>query len=119
MQIDLGFVLWLTGGLCTVIGVIVVWAWKHTHALIKTKAEERAITTLAAMVKEKADDSRVTFVVDRVEKMFSNQREDNNHVFSEIAKVADSHSRFTEKMIEELGKRPTREECAWRGHITP
>lgn len=86
------------------------WAWRHTNSLVKEKADGAAVVTLAAEVKEKADDRRVESVASRLEVAFANQREDNQRIFQQISKVADSHTAFTERVIEALGSRPTREE---------
>ena len=90
-------------GYCSAaLGAITMWAWKRTHNQLDTKA----------------DVSTVDKLVLRVEVAANNQREDNNKLFTEIAKVMDAHTRFVEKAIEELGKRPTREECmeSWIRH---
>lgn len=82
---------WAVGAL----GAIGTWAWKHTHGLIKQKADVVTMDSLVA----------------RMETALSNQREDNGRIFEKIDTITTTHANFVAKTIEELGKRPTREEC--------
>lgn len=131
-QNDIGTLEAIAAWLAMALSAVTAWAWRHTHGLlkekasaavvnelgesVKEKAEGAAVVLLAAQIKEKADNARVMDVTERLERAFGNQREDNQRIFGEISRVAQAHQAFTEKVIEELGRRPTREECAvmWR-----
>lgn len=99
------------------LSAVTAWAWKHTHGMVRDKADAKAVAALALEVKEKANVDFVNAIVGRIDLIAQNQREDSKQVLGEIHQVTEAHSRFTEKVIEELGKRPTREERAWRGHF--
>ena len=88
------------------------WAWKHTHSLVKEKANASEVILLAASVKDKADSIRVDKLVDGITHLVDNQREDNNRIFDAITNVVETHTAFSQKMTEEMGRRPTREECS-------
>lgn len=90
------------GYLAVALGAITMWAWKRTHNELDTKASAATVEGL----------------IQRFEKAANNQREDTAKLFSEISRAMDAHARFVEKALEELGKRPTREECmaSWIHH---
>ena len=86
---------WLATATATVAVAVSAWAWKHTHGLIGTKAEMKTVESL----------------VMRFEQTAQQQREDNQRIFDKIEEVTDAFHMHVEKIAEELGKRPTRDEC--------
>lgn len=77
------------------LSIVSAWIWKHTHGLISKKAETVIVDDL----------------VQRFETAAKNSREDSQRIFDQIKEVTETHSAFAQKCIEEIGKRPTREEC--------
>lgn len=97
-----GFFTEIIGYLAVALGAITMWAWKRTHNELDTKASMITVDNL----------------VHRFEIAATAQREDTRKLFDEISKAMDLHNRFVEKALDELGKRPTREECmaSWLHH---
>lgn len=101
-QNDPNYIAEIAAALGVAATAISAWAWKHTHGLIGRKAEAATVESM----------------VDRFDRAFQNQREDNQRIFDAIDRVTRSHSDFASKVMEELGKRPTRDECTtyWRAN---
>lgn len=99
-QSDPSFMAEIAAGMGAIATAVSAWAWKHTHGLIGKKAEAKEVEGM----------------VERFERAFQNQREDNQRIFDAIDRVVTSHSAFAENVTRELGKRPTRDECQvfWR-----
>lgn len=86
--------------LAAALASVSLWAWKHTHGLIKSKAEATTVES----------------VLIRLEHALADQRLDNQRIFDRIDDVVTSHSNFAQQCVQELGKRPTREECQTLWH---
>uniref|UniRef100_A0A6M3IW70 Uncharacterized protein n=1 Tax=viral metagenome TaxID=1070528 RepID=A0A6M3IW70_9ZZZZ len=98
-----GLVAYLAAALSTVS----LWAWKHTHG----KISENTIA-----IERKADSRSLDAVLARLDLALANQRHDNQRIFDQIQQVTETHSDFAQKCVEELGKRPTRDECRMLWH---
>jgi len=112
---------WLTGGLATALGSMSLWVASVAHSSVKEKADAADVVTLAASVKVtadalasdvrgKADSHAVTAILSRLDLIISNSREDSKRFFDKIDETNRTHALFAQKVMEEMGKRPTREE---------
>lgn len=115
---------WIAGAY----GAMMTWAWKHTHGILKAKAEATTVDalttsmqskatvqdvlTLAGVVKDKAEGKELSEARRLLDQLFAHHREDSKAILEKISGVCSMHQMFTEKALEELGRRPTREECA-------
>ena len=77
------------------LATVTAWAWKHTHGVIGRKAESATVESL----------------MQRIDRTFENHRQDTQRIYDEISDVSTSLRNHVEKVTEELGKRPTRDEC--------
>lgn len=102
-QNDPGFWELLAAGIAACAASISAWSWKHTHGLISGKAEL----------------SQMSSLISRFERACIEQREDNQRIFDQIKDISGAFSMQSQHVIEELGKRPTREECRNIWHKTP
>jgi len=118
----------IAAGLGAALSLISTWAWKHTHGVIKskadahvvsniekdvrTKADASTVSSLSTAVQDKASSAQLIEVTSTLNRMCKEHREDSQRIFDQISDVMSEHQKFTEKALEELGKRPTREECS-------
>mgnify|MGYP001615601548 CR=1 FL=1 len=74
------------------------------------KATGRRIAAVEAKLDTKADVAEVTRIRDAQGKIFDQMREDKTEILGAIGDLKGSFHDFSNKVTEELGKRPTREE---------
>ena len=111
-ETDPDFWKWLAGTASAALGGLSLWVVSIVNGTVKEKADAAAVVTLAAEVKAKADEKMVDSVIDRLDTIINNQRTDVKNIFDKIDETNKTHSLFAQKIAEEMGKRPTRDE--WR-----
>ena len=118
-ETDPDFWKWLAGTASAALGGLSLWVVSIVNGTVKEKADAAAVVTLAAAVvtlaaevKAKADEKMVDSVIDRLDTIINNQRTDVKNIFDKIDETNKTHSLFAQKIAEEMGKRPTRDE--WR-----
>jgi len=85
----------IAGYFAAAFSAVTLWAWRHTQSVLGKKAE-------ASLVQQ---------LIDRFDETSKENRSDAQRIYNEIREVTDAFHMHVEKVAEELGKRPTRDEC--------
>jgi len=109
-----GFMMWVVGGLLSVLGILLLMERKAILAAIKAKASAETVASLKEVLEKKADTDRMADVVRSIDLIAANSRSDFTRIFDEIKMVTRTHSEFAQDVQKALGERPTREECQQR-----
>lgn len=109
------------GGIAALAAAVIAWfrgAGKRIAAVesrMSSKVDTTTFSERIAVIEEKVDAkaeaSRVETIAGNLTEAFKQQREDAQRTVDAIARIADSHHEFTQHVLTELGKRPTRDEC--------
>ncbi|MDP2622170.1 MAG: hypothetical protein Q8P46_18680 [Hyphomicrobiales bacterium] len=73
-------------------GALITWAWKHTHGLIRVKADAVALQG----------------IVSRFDQKMKEDKDDRERIYDKIDRMASAFHTHSEMVIRELGERPRR-----------
>jgi len=91
-------------------GITAAFSALAAAGLALWKAHGRRVAAVEAKLDTKADAAELVRVRDVQGKIFDQMREDKTEILGAIGDLTGSFHGFSQKVTEELGKRPTREE---------